>query len=728
MLHAAIRQAKTQRVVGAVKAKPGARHIIGKHEVTALARELGLRLLDEVLGLGGKAHQQTGKAHGACAAQNIRRALQLQAEAGVVFLDLLRGLGHRAVIGNSGGEDANLHARQHGLHGLQHFLGALHLVQLRPIRSAQADRAADEQDLVALIKGSLGQGIAHAAAAAVGEKSNRVQGLARGAGGDEQAHGCMLGLLGAAVNAAAMPCCFAFASAQRFLQDAASSLNLSFLPMIFLGIDSGTQSTKAIALDLESGELLASGHQTYGLLPNLPEGHLEQDPQTWTDAMDQSVQQCLSQLSAEQRQRVAGIGVSGQQHGLVALDAKGQSVRAAKLWCDTSTQEQCAQIAHEFGGHPGLIALAGNAMLPGYTIPKLLWLKQHEPQNFALTRHILLPHDYLNYRLSGVMRMEYGDASGMGILDVRERRWCQPICDFIDPRVMEMLPQLGSSRGPIGHLSDEWAQRWNLPKGKVILSAGGGDNMMGAIGTGNIKPGVLTASLGTSGTLYGVSATPVVDGQGEVAAFCDSTDQWLPLVCTMNVTVLTSQICSLFGWSLPQFEAQLGESRPGAGGLLFLPYLQGERTPNLPQGSGVLHGMRTSNLTPANLARAAVEGVTLGLAYGLKRLRELGMTPSEVRLTGGGSNSPRWRQIVADCFQASVVTLNTAEGAALGAAIQAAQAHEQVGQSYEQLCERLVQVDDSTRCAPQTEAAAVHAAQLQRMGELTGRLAQTGWL
>lgn len=501
--------------------------------------------------------------------------------------------------------------------------------------------------------------------------------------------------------------------------------------MYFLGIDSGTQSSKAIVLDLDTGRILASGHSTYELIEGLPPGHLEQHPQTWVDAVDSCVRQCLEKLGAD-RVKIAGIGVSGQQHGLVALGADDQPVRPAKLWCDTSTQAQCAEIAHEFGGQPGVIALAGNAMLPGYTIPKLLWMKQNEPANFAKTTSILLPHDYLNFWLSGVKRMEYGDASGMGILNVRTRQWSNELCDYIDPRVRSMLPELGSSRAVQGRLRPELAKAWGLGD-NVIISAGGGDNMMGAIGTGNIKPGVVTASFGTSGTLYGVAASPVVDGQGEVAAFCDSTDQWLPLVCTMNVTVVTEQVREMHGWDLKQLEAAVASAPAGAEGLLFLPYLNGERTPNLPSGTGVLHGLRPGNMTPANIARAAVEGATLGLAYGLKRFRELGMNPTEIRLTGGGSKSAVWRQIAADCFNAEVVTLGTSEGAALGGAIQAAYAQANEGSGaekvgYEELCAKLVALDEGTRCRPDAGRATLYAEQLDRQMELTGRLQQTGWL
>ena len=468
--------------------------------------------------------------------------------------------------------------------------------------------------------------------------------------------------------------------------------------MIFLGIDSGTQSTKVVALDFSSGNILAEAQKSYDLIPGLPAGHLEQNPSEWIDATGDAIQICLEKIGAR-RDEVAGIGVSGQQHGLVVLDEAGEVIRPAKLWCDTSTVEQCSLFETEFGGVSGLIELSGNTILPGYTIPKLLWLKQNEPENFSRVETILLPHDYINYWLTGTKRMEYGDASGTGMLDIRSRQWCHELMDFVDPSVRDMLPPLGSSLEVHGQLRSDLADAWSLPK-DVIVSAGGGDNMMGAIGTGNVAPGVITASLGTSGTLYGVSGKPAIDPGGEVAAFCDSADQWLPLVCTMNVTVVTEQVRKMFGFDLDGLESAVAHSTPGAGGICFLPYLNGERTPNLPEGSGVLHGLRPDNMTPENMARSAMEGATLGLAYGLESFRKMGISPSEIRLTGGGSNSAQWRQIAADVFDTPVVLLATAEGAGLGAAIQAAYCRGGGSEGYMDLCNRLVALDDESRCEP----------------------------
>ncbi len=499
--------------------------------------------------------------------------------------------------------------------------------------------------------------------------------------------------------------------------------------MISLGIDSGTQSTKTIAVDIETGKILASASVAYGMIEGLPPGHLEQDPQQWLDAVDATVRDCLNQLG-ERKNDVKAIGVSGQQHGFVPLDKKGKVIRPAKLWCDTSTIEQCKQFEAEFGGPEGLIKLAGNAIMPGYTAPKILWLKQNEPKNYRALETVLLPHDFINFYLTGERGMEYGDASGTGLMDVREKKWCEPLIEFIDPDLHDALPALSSSRRASGLLRENLREAWGLEKSPVV-SGGGGDNMMGAIGTGNVQAGMVTVSLGTSGTVYAFAAESVIDPQGEVAAFCDSTDRWLPLVCTMNVTVATEQIRKMFGWKHEQLEANVGTAPAGAGGLLFLPYLNGERTPNLPLGTGVMHGLNVDNMSPAHMARAVMEGATLGLAYGLGRFRELGIQPTEIRLTGGGSKSGIWRQICADIFGVPTVCLASAEGAALGAAIQGAYASLAANgkpATFRDLCAKIVTVDATTRAEPNAGNKATYTQLLMRQTDLTRRLHAVGYL
>ncbi len=495
--------------------------------------------------------------------------------------------------------------------------------------------------------------------------------------------------------------------------------------MIYLGIDCGTQSTKTIALDAESGRIIASAAQTYEILPGLPPGHLEQHPSTWTQTVDATIQQVLDALGTR-RSEVRGIGVSGQQHGFVPLDKEGQVIRAAKLWCDTSTAEECDFIRAHFGGSKAVIEKVGMDMLPGFTAPKILWLKRNEPENFARLATVLLPHDYLNYYLTGKLRMEYGDASGTALMDVRNRTWARDVLDFIDPALADKMPPLGSSREPAGTLLPDLAQRWNLPA-HVVVSAGGGDNMMGAIGTGNVEAGRVTASLGTSGTIYAYSEKPVIDPGGEIAGFCDSTDAWLPLVCTMNVTVATEAARNLFGWSHAQLDEAIRSVPPGADGLLFLPYLQGERTPNLPRGTGVFHGLTTRTMTPAHMARATMEGVTLGLAYGLHRMRTLGIAPTEIRLTGGGSKSAVWRQICADVFGCRVVTLAESEGAALGAAIQSLAAAETT-KTVNAWSNHLVQLNPEDITAPTPNPDFDYFGAMEKQVSLTAALSERGFL
>ncbi len=438
---------------------------------------------------------------------------------------------------------------------------------------------------------------------------------------------------------------------------------------LLIGLDSGTQSTKALVVDARSGKVLSAAVQSHGLLPHLPPGCKEQHPHRWRAAAAKVIQRALKGARASAAE-VKAIGVSGQQHGFVPLDQDGEVIRPAKLWCDTSTIAECAEITAQLGGLKGALRATGNAILPGFTAPKILWLKKHEPENYRRLATVLLPHDYLNFWLTGRAVMEYGDASGTALMDVRRRRWSDAVLKAIDPELAGKLPPLISSDQPAGGLSPTTAQKLGLHAG-TLVSAGGGDNMMGAIGTGNTAAGVITASFGTSGTIYACTEKPVVDPQGEIAAFCDSTNRWLPLLCTMNVTVATEMMRACFGWTHQEFAKQAAQAPTGSGGLVLLPYLEGERTPNVPAGTGTLLGVNQRTFAPAYFARAAMEGVTLGLNYGLRRLATLGVKPTQIRATGGGAKSRIWRQIMADVFATEVVTLKVSEGAAYGAALQA---------------------------------------------------------
>jgi xylulokinase len=486
--------------------------------------------------------------------------------------------------------------------------------------------------------------------------------------------------------------------------------------MIYIGIDAGTQSTKTLALDAATNRVLASASAAYDLIPNLPPGHKEQDPQLWLDAIDSTIQEVLSQVD---RAAVRGIGVSGQQHGFVPVDAAGHVIRPAKLWNDTSTAPECQEIMDACGGPEEFQRKTGNRLPPGFTAGKILWLKKHEPQHFAALKWVLLPHDYINFWLSGVARMEYGDASGTGLLDVVTRTWSREAVSAIDAGLSEKLPLLGPSHAPCGTVQELHRQRWGLPDG-VVISAGGGDNMMGAIGTGNVRAGVVTCSLGTSGTIYACSDTPVTDPGGDVAAFCDSTGKWLPLVCTMNVTVATEMVRQRFAMDHAAASQAAASVAPGSDGLMLVPFFEGERTPNCPDGTGVFFGIRPATFDVPHMMRAAMEGATLGLNYGFARLRELGVRPSEVRLTGGGAKSAVWRQILADVFDVPVVCLKIEEGAALGAALQAMWAAE--GGEIDSLVEQALQPDEATRAVPGAARAALYRESQVLFNRLAGDL------
>jgi xylulokinase len=357
-------------------------------------------------------------------------------------------------------------------------------------------------------------------------------------------------------------------------------------------------------------------------------------------------------------------------------------------------------------------------------------LKENEPANFRRLTSILLPHDYLNLWLTGERQMEYGDASGTGLMDVRTRQWCQPILKFIDPNLESMLPPLRSSKRPAGLLRSVLREKWGLAD-DALVSAGSGDNMLSAIGTGNIRAGLVTVSLGTSGTICAYADEPVIDPKGEVAAFCDATDHWLPLTCTMNMAGAIEQMRELLSWDSPTMEQRVAAAPAGAGGILFLPYLQGERTPNLPKASGVFHGLTRENMWPDCMARAVGEGVTLGLAYGLRRFKDLGIVPEEIRLTGGGSKNAAWRQIAADILGFPTVALRVTEGAALGAAIQAGWSYCQVkGKpvSLEELVDNWVVVEKKTRVEPTKNSSALYGELLLRRIDLTKKLKTAGYL
>lgn len=433
---------------------------------------------------------------------------------------------------------------------------------------------------------------------------------------------------------------------------------------VFLGVDCGTQGTKAVLRDPTSGAVVAIGRAPHKLVAR-DDGTSEQDPTWWIDALGIAVRDA----TRGERFEIGGIGVSGQQHGLVCLDGRDRPVRAAKLWNDTTTARECLELTRTLGGDDRVLALTGNRMLPGYTAPKVAWLAGHEPEVYARTARMCLPHDYLNLWLTAQFVTEPGDASGTAYFDVRARRYSEAVLGAIDPRRdwTATLPPIAPSISVVGTLRREAADALGLEAG-IPVSAGGGDNMCAAIGCDAVVEGPVVVSLGTSGTAFAYRSEPAVDPRGEAAAFCDSTGGWLPLGATLNCTNATEWVRDLFAMDHAAVDAAVASGR--GPGLTFLPYLSGERTPNRPEAAGVFIGLRPSHGRDA-IVHAVVEGVTLGLAYTLEALRRTGVALTEVGLVGGGSTSDAWAQLCADVFGLPVARPAIIEAAAAGAARQA---------------------------------------------------------
>jgi xylulokinase len=473
-----------------------------------------------------------------------------------------------------------------------------------------------------------------------------------------------------------------------------------------VGIDLGTQSLKIVFYDFQAREIVASESSPLELHQE-DDGTAEQKAHWWLNALHDA----LGRIDPAVRRTALAVGVSGQQHGFVPLDAGGEVLAPVKLWCDTSTVRECDEIMHAFGGRQACIEQVGNPIAPGYTASKIRWLANHRRKEYDRLDSILLPHDYLNFFLTGEKVMEAGDASGTGLLDIRQRKWSGEMIRAVDRErdLAECLPEVRLDGGAIGVISERAAESTGLPAG-IPVSSGGGDNMMGAIGTGNVSQGKVTMSLGTSGTVYAYSDHPVIDADGEIAAFCSSTGGWLPLLCTMNCTVTTELMRGLLGAGITEFEAQVSSAPRGASGVITLPFFNGERTPDLPRARACIVGLDGANIRPRNLLRSAMEGATFALRYGIEKLQHLDLSADEILLTGGGANSATWRQVVADVCDAPVTVLEQDEGASFGAALQALAVVEGVApDELQMLCDRHLTRNESLSCEPDQPAVSFYS-------------------
>jgi xylulokinase len=499
--------------------------------------------------------------------------------------------------------------------------------------------------------------------------------------------------------------------------------------MHFIGIEIGHGGTRAVVLDLESTAIRFEAWVPHDWIEGLPAGYREQNPAQWIDAVDRAMRQCLVSLG-DQKNDIAAIGVAGPRRGLVLLDEANRIIRPAKLAGDVSVKRQADEIARAFGGAPGLIELAGQAPGVDSAAAECLWLKQHEPYHFQRATSFLTAQDFISYWLTGERATEAGSASGTGLLDIRTRTWSAELLDFIDPGLAEKLPPIGPSDQPRGLLRAALAREWGLSE-NVQIGAGSASPMLAALAAGCVVDGTVAVELGATGVITGVGAAPVIDYRGEITSLCNATGSWLGHATTINAAVAPEVLRRHYGWSAAQFESMVAGVSPGADGLLMLPYFTGESIPRLPDGTGVLHGITAENFTPAHMARAAAEGVALGMGYAMSRLRDLGFDPPEIRLLGPGANSPVMRQLMADVFGAPVVPVSSRQGAAVGAAMQAAVAFfHQCGESlgFEEIASYLVAGDAGSRCEPDPQNHELYQELMSRQQYLVDTLHPAGFL
>eukprot|EP00891_Asterochloris_glomerata_P002943 jgi/Astpho2/2943/Aster-01085 len=482
---------------------------------------------------------------------------------------------------------------------------------------------------------------------------------------------------------------------------------------LHLGLDVGTQGCKAVVYDADQNKVVSRGAYQYGILQSNVPGRAEQHPSLWIEGGIAALSEALANVD---KAAVKSLGISGQQHGFVPVDKDGelvflclQVIRNAKLWCDVESAPQAKKLS----------AMWDWTLVPGFTASKIAWLKENEPDNFKKLAKVLLPHDYFNYYLTGrycaenkvklawrsprkpdavcVAHLQAGDASGTGLFDPAKRDYDPTRLASIDSELHNKFPELITPNEAVGTLRPEVAKQLGLTP-DVVVGAGSGDNQMSALGAGAVQEGTWVMSLGTSGTLFGLSPKPILDKSGAVSPFCDASGSWLPLLCTMNCTTVTEDVRKSFNLDHETITQLAEKEEPGCSGVNFLPYITGkqlphklgERTPNWPHSTGVLLGLRPGSLRPGLLYRAAMEGATFSLladdsretednslralscATGMKMMESYGLKAKELRVVGGGSKNRLWRRIIADSFQLPLVFPTEPESAALGAALQAA--------------------------------------------------------
>jgi xylulokinase len=446
---------------------------------------------------------------------------------------------------------------------------------------------------------------------------------------------------------------------------------------VTLGIDVGTTGARTVAVD-ESGKILASASAEYPCDYPRP-GWSEQDPDLWWSATVATIREILASGPLRPTD-ISGIGLSGQMHGSVFLDKNGHVIRKALLWNDQRTKAECAEIESRAGGRDELIRLVANPALTGFTAPKILWLRNHEAKSWEKVQKVLLPKDYVRFRLSGTYATEVSDASGTLLLDVANRRWSRELVGKLDLDA-GLLPDCFESQEVSSRIGEIGSEATGLLKGTPIVG-GGGDQPAGAVGNGIVRAGVVSATMGTSGVVFAHLPEPGHDPLGRLQRFCHSVPgEW----CAFGVVLSAGGSLRWVRDELGDVEVeaaparnvdpyvllceQAAQAEPGCEGLFFLPYLTGERTPHFdPDARGGWIGL-TVRHARTHLIRSVLEGATYAMRDSLELIRESGVEPTEIRLSGGGARSTLWRQIQADIYGQEVCTINAYEGPAFGVAL-----------------------------------------------------------
>ena len=435
--------------------------------------------------------------------------------------------------------------------------------------------------------------------------------------------------------------------------------------MGFLGIDVGTGGTRAVVIN-EGGEVVAQATAEHAPFVSSQIGWSEQSPEDWWRALTEAVSSVLRSVPSKE---IAGVSFSGQMHGSVFLDQSDEVIRPALLWNDQRTADQVAVLRQTIGDER-VIELVGNPAVTGFTLPKLLWLRETEPENWRRVCSVLLPKDYVRFRLTGEKACDVADGSGTLMFDVKNRRWSSEMLELvnIDP---SLLPRVVESIDAAGMVSDVGAKATGLKPGTPVF-AGAGDNAAGAIGAGLVSPGTLGATIGTSGVIFVVTDQPTADRNGRVHSLCHAIPgRWHMTGVTLAAGYSLKWFRDTFaaGASYDELTAEAAKVPPGSEGLIWQPYLMGERSPHMdPNAKASFTGI-TGSHGRGHFVRAIMEGVAFSLRDSIDIFKSLGVAVNEIRLGGGGAISPLWRQIQSDVYGQPVSTPEADEGAAFGAAI-----------------------------------------------------------